>query len=110
MRNRGELAEGWYDPTTKQRAIASAIPPATATHPTANRRPSPDYGPSLQSSHLVEGSDEDDFGPAVPTQMQHPKRAGPAIPSMQDLQLRDGKLCSSLLHSLTLMNVHRAQS
>ena len=85
VRNRGELAEGWYDPATLRKAQASAASKETgSTSQHTNNRPHKDYG----------SSDEDSFGPALPEQgaASHPahKKPGPAIPTMQDLDLRKG--------------------
>ena len=92
MRNRGELAEGWYDPATLQKAKASA-----ATHQEENisrkrKRGSPVYdGTGSQD----EASDEDEVGPAPmgrPMQgYNRGARSGPAIPNMQDLEMRRGR-------------------
>ncbi len=70
LRNRGELAEGWYDPATKAKA-----------EDRARDRTQPD----LIDRH----SDVDEFGPALPDHTDSRARVGPAMPSGQDLQLRD---------------------
>lgn len=94
MRNRGELAEGWYDPATLRKAQASA----TTTSP-----PSP-----LPSSKRVkteardESSDDDAVGPALPnnyiTKHKAGMRSGPAIPNFQDLELKRGEICLCHTH------------
>lgn len=69
------------------------------------RRSSPNYKsrPSPSSEHPIQGSDNDsdDFGPPLPTDLIHAsgtdgKRAGPAIPRMDDLQLQRELLDESL--------------
>ena len=84
--NRGELAEGWYDRKTKERAderaMEMAVPPATG-------RKEPSRSPLPVSKEERPNKDEDDeedddFGPALPPG----QRSGPAIPSFQDLQDR----------------------
>lgn len=102
-RNRGELAEGWYDPSTleKARQNAEEYPPS---RPTAERRrsspdyqdePSPAAAPgAAQDAHNDNDEDEDDdeYGPGVPIIPHGGTGAlsGPAIPTMQDLALRKG--------------------
>ena len=88
-RNRGELAEGWYEPATLQKALASA---ASATASAGTRhRPSPtqDTG-SKEAQGTI--SDDDDVGPLPPPSSfgAGVAQAGPAIPSIQDLELRHG--------------------
>ncbi|MCJ1250199.1 hypothetical protein MMC30_007425 [Trapelia coarctata] len=93
--NRGELAEGWYDPATLQKATDSATrdraSPRDAT--ATGRRGSPDYGNLPQrDNHKVESSDDEDIGPALPSNERKSlgsgHRSGPAIPSLQDLELQ----------------------
>lgn len=107
MRNRGELAEGWYDPATLQKAQAST---ASNEDFSEARRPrgSPQYG----SPKLEDGSSDDDLvGPSLPSQeISGPrigKRPGPAIPNFQDLELQRGMskvrwLCSHLMLKFSL--------
>ncbi|KAG9248397.1 hypothetical protein BJ878DRAFT_531976 [Calycina marina] len=82
--NRGELSDGWYDPTTYQKSIAApAIEPATSyTKPTSSKQ---------KPTRREEESDSDDsVGPALPGQEHRARsnRHGPSIPSMQDLELK----------------------
>ena len=102
LRNRGELAEGWYEPETLRKAQASsAAALASRTHPK-----SPIHEENAQSGDLS----DDDVGPALPrgrgrgrsstTEMATSQggggggggseRHGPAIPSLEDLELRRG--------------------
>ncbi len=91
VRNRGELAEGWYDPATLQKAQASAT--SDTVKPGSRRRPrdSPSYDSPRRAE---ESSDEDAVGPTMPgdeTQVyKGSKKSGPAIPNLQDLELQRG--------------------
>lgn len=92
MRNRGELAEGWYDPVTLRKAKASAT--INSSDGQAPKRPgaSPKYGSPARKD---ESSDEELVGPSLPGQetafYKASRTAGPAIPSLQDLELRRGR-------------------
>lgn len=99
MRNRGELAEGWYDPVTLRKAQASAASTA---------RMARQYQPSGEGHQDDEGdsSDDDEVGPALPgdyTGTKEGKRSGPAIPNLQDLELQRGM--SSQEYTLILNGV-----
>ncbi|KAI9734326.1 MAG: hypothetical protein M1834_002432 [Cirrosporium novae-zelandiae] len=76
--NRGELLEGWYDPTTNEKAIAASK--TSQVSPTsAHRDPIPEE----------EADADDEFGPSLPSTANIPNpKHGPAIPSFQDLSLR----------------------
>ena len=86
MRNRGELAEGWYDPVTLRKARASA---ASTAQRARQSEPSGD-------GHHDDGgdsSDDDAVGPALPgdyNAAREGRRSGPAIPNLQDLELQRG--------------------
>ncbi|KAF2086613.1 hypothetical protein K490DRAFT_44008 [Saccharata proteae CBS 121410] len=85
--NRGELAEGWYDPAMKQKAaeMLDEEPTRQAS------RGSPEYGEEPQrkeDAHADSDDSEDEFGPAAPLPGQA-GRVGPAIPKAGDLQMRD---------------------
>ena len=92
MRNRGELAEGWYDPATLDKAQASLA----ATEKSFDARPSQDATRQMPASSngQVEGnaelsSDEDDFGPTLPgKEARHQRGHGPVIPRMDDLDVK----------------------
>lgn len=87
--NRGELAEGWYDPATLQKAQASAVSSAVNTERQSRPRDSPSYGSPRRAE---ESSDEDVVGPMMPGGERQvynsDKRPGPAIPNLQDLELQ----------------------
>lgn len=96
MRNRGELAEGWYDPATLQRAIQSTQDSEIDREP---REPKSYNAGGRESAEMSKddqhggGSDSDDsIGPALPGQESKSRkgRAGPSIPNMQDLELKRG--------------------
>lgn len=82
--NRGELAEGWYDPVTLRKARASA---ASTAHTAPRHEP---LGEGRRDDGC-ESSDDDAVGPALPGDYRAAKegrRSGPAIPSLQDLELQ----------------------
>jgi hypothetical protein len=108
MRNRGELAEGWYDPSTLQKAIAST-PKLSATARDVNpreqshrpreeawREEQPRRGMSDSSS-----DSEDSVGPVLPGKASRSRasRVGPSIPNMDDLELQKGFMPSSFCYS-----------
>ncbi len=85
MRNRGELAEGWYDPKTLEKAQADSMHEGEGAKPT--RRASPKYG--------NDDADNGEFGPAPPsdglggmTQQSFVHKHGPSRANMQDLQVK----------------------
>ncbi|KAJ6167734.1 hypothetical protein N7497_000577 [Penicillium chrysogenum] len=97
--NRGELAGGWYDPATLAKARKSAEE-EPAAGPRGGRE-SPDYTQGQRAADEArqdppvgdDDEDEDDeYGPTLPQAGSrkggpHPQ-AGPAIPTMQDLELK----------------------
>ena len=103
MRNRGELAEGWYDPATLQKAQASVA--LNAVDAQSRLRDSPSYGSPRRAE---ESSDEDMVGPAMPVNeaqvYNNENRRGPTIPNLQDLELRRGMACGHGLIPLTSNN------
>ena len=102
-RNNGKLAEGWYDPQTLEKAIASSNTTVSAnSKPTSTTRSGRDAAQAGQSragelpyaSQDEELDDNDDeFGPTLP-QPSHERstttirssKPGPSIPKLQDLQ------------------------
>ncbi|KAK4994140.1 hypothetical protein LTR66_005767 [Elasticomyces elasticus] len=89
--NRGELAEGWYDPATKQRAEESASTwRSEARSPTHQQKDPLDHGEQTLRSPLDTGNsgDEDDYGPTLPAQAIAHRRPGPSIPSLEDLEYK----------------------
>ncbi|KAB8338718.1 hypothetical protein FH972_021663 [Carpinus fangiana] len=89
--NRGELAEGWYDPATKSRADeAAASMPARAALPdySDTTRHTPSQLPSAADAGSAD--DSDDYGPPPPPSGLHdPARAGPTRATFADLAYRD---------------------
>ncbi|KAK3679289.1 hypothetical protein LTR78_000850 [Recurvomyces mirabilis] len=81
--NRGELAEGWYDPATKQKADeryeVQAVVPARDRDPPPARR-------AVQEAPVSDDEEDDGYGPALPEPTQ--QRAGPAIPRAEDFEMR----------------------
>ena len=101
VRNHGDLAEGWYDPTTLSKAQASVS--INDDTPTRSTRPSPPLRPSSPKKIRFEediakkeddSSSEDEIGPTLPghdprpTSKANGKTPGPSIPNTQDLALR----------------------
>jgi hypothetical protein len=97
LRNRGELSEGWYDPSTLQKAVQSSTEPELRprdgerpkTTPTKNR----DSKAPVREEPEESESDEE-IGPTLPGQEGRLRsgRMGPSIPTMQDLELKKGML------------------
>ncbi|TGO90248.1 hypothetical protein BPOR_0072g00050 [Botrytis porri] len=108
--NRGELSEGWYDPSTLRKAQESAREYeeeiARESNPVQSNEPpstSSQREPE-QKNHGAEddGDDSDDsMGPTLPGEIDKSRRnrSGPNIPNMEDLELRremaleDGLAC-----------------
>ncbi|EJP65510.1 RNA helicase HEL117 [Beauveria bassiana ARSEF 2860] len=93
--NRGELAEGWYDPDMFQRIVAShqeeeAENQARDEPPRQNRRDSSAEGHRQGAAH-ADDQDDSDYGPALPSSSsaRASRRVGVTIPSIDDLALRD---------------------
>ena len=89
VRNRGELAEGWYEPATLQKAQASA-----SAEGDIDGKPKWRGSPTYDQQEMEGSSDEDLFGPTLPgrdvTKYNERKKPGPGIPSLQDLELQRG--------------------
>ncbi|KAH0202096.1 hypothetical protein KCU99_g4938, partial [Aureobasidium melanogenum] len=90
--NRAELAEGWYDPVTKEKADRAASEAKTTRRsPPSREQPEQDYRQHEQQTATIQPAanqddSEDEYGPSLPT---NTSRAGPAVPSIQDLQYRN---------------------
>ncbi|WPH02032.1 hypothetical protein R9X50_00488700 [Acrodontium crateriforme] len=96
--NRGELAEGWYDPDLKGRADERFLSHENAmygrlgisersTVEKSVQRHNGNAGTDDQDED--EGDDDDGYGPALPdTFSSDGRRVGPTIPNLQDLQHR----------------------
>lgn len=98
LRNRGDLSEGWYDPQTKHRAdkaatTATVIPQAREHTKSPSRKDAmvPRETEEEVNDHDEDDHDEDDeYGPAMAMQQLSSGPIGPRIPSMQDIQYRNG--------------------
>lgn len=96
-RNRGELAEGWYDPATleKARTNLAQMQAQTSTN-TGYRGESQQDERGDETRHRdVEGEedeDDDEYGPVLPSTSGRGggPSSGPTIPTLQDLELRKG--------------------
>ncbi|KAJ5382644.1 hypothetical protein N7517_000555 [Penicillium concentricum] len=96
--NRGELAEGWYDPVTLDKARKNAEQEPEAG--VRGGRESPDYTQGERAAAKapqnppIDDNDDDDeddeYGPSLPQpgSGRGGAQAGPAIPTMQDLELK----------------------
>ncbi|KAJ3512269.1 hypothetical protein NM208_g15345 [Fusarium decemcellulare] len=88
--NRGELAEGWYDPEMFARVSADnqgAPPTRHSTGRKDERDERAHSGDDSGKERNVDSEDEDDYGPTLPTS-DRARRSGPGIPTLQDLSLR----------------------
>ena len=114
MRNRGELAEGWYDPATLQRAQQSE--PVPADNARTNMRTQMPRSP-IKSTNISpratrkevrdeESESDDSVGPALPGQDAHARRSrkGPSIPNFQDLEYKRG------IASILSLQIHATDS
>ncbi|KND90497.1 hypothetical protein TOPH_04792 [Tolypocladium ophioglossoides CBS 100239] len=83
--NRNELAEGWYDPEMFARIAAEApkVEPMAPREESSRRLDDDVLEPARD-----EGDENDDYGPTLP-QSDPRRRVGAAIPSLQDLSLRN---------------------
>jgi hypothetical protein len=99
VRNRGELAEGWYDPWTLQKARQSESAPADdarqresdgARSPLKSTDASSRAG--MKNSREDESDSDDSVGPTLPGQEARSRRnrVGPSIPNFHDLELKKG--------------------
>ncbi|KAL4764318.1 uncharacterized protein BDW70DRAFT_156969 [Aspergillus foveolatus] len=90
--NRGELAEGWYDPATLEKArSANAVVPGpgdsykiTGGESHQGIVPSPSGG----TDELQRDDDDEEYGPMPQYGSTRGRAPGPAIPTMQDLELQ----------------------
>ncbi|KAF2133102.1 hypothetical protein P153DRAFT_331499 [Dothidotthia symphoricarpi CBS 119687] len=84
--NRGELARSWYDPSmlkTAQDTVQEYSEKSPAREST--RRASPQY----EQRNEEDAESDDDFGPALPTEMARHSGHGPTIPKLDDLTYRN---------------------
>ncbi|KEF52284.1 uncharacterized protein A1O9_11524 [Exophiala aquamarina CBS 119918] len=97
--NRGELAEGWYDPHTLEKAKSASVstPEYALSHPVSHKKR------KVTASDHSENDDDagDDYGPALPSSESTLRRSftdngpvsgtgvGASIPTLEDLRARD---------------------
>lgn len=88
-RNRGELAEGWYDPQTLRKAQSAANDPISPSRPPMSAE--------VSQEDMSEDNDDDGYGPALPSESDQRKgrartlkQPGPSIPNLQDLEYQRG--------------------
>lgn len=113
-RNRAELAEGWYDPVTKEKADraasearASRRTPPHSEQPEQDQHQHKHKQQAVTNQPVVDHDDsEDEYGPSLPT---NTGRVGPTVPSIQDLQYRHGTLMSEL-SAHTPLGAHTLQN
>ncbi|KAL4928417.1 uncharacterized protein BDV17DRAFT_264171 [Aspergillus undulatus] len=89
--NRGELAEGWYDPATLEKARSADVPAPAArdSHRDVGRESQQHIVPSAGDNDEDVGEDDDDeYGPMPLSSRGGGRAPGPAIPNMQDLELK----------------------
>jgi hypothetical protein len=98
-RNRGELSDGWYDPTTFQKAVAAAgvaredePRQETKGFPSEIKREREEPRREESRSEDAENDSDESMGPALPGQESRSRRSrvGPSIPNIQDLELKRG--------------------
>ncbi|XWW98692.1 hypothetical protein V2A60_006694 [Cordyceps javanica] len=101
--NRGELAEGWYDPDMFQRILAAAAEEEPEPEPSSRHEPERQdrgrYSPAGEQRPGDDGnadahdSDDSDYGPTLPLPSSRGggsrRSMGVGIPSRDDLALRD---------------------
>lgn len=111
--NRGDLAEGWYEPQLFERLASQPVNPSTSTPPEPAQPPDPQTQRSKTDSKDLENSDSDsegssDYGPLLPPSLSHTHH-GPSIPTTSDLTLRnEAILASSLSERETLRATRKA--
>ncbi len=90
--NRGELSEGWYDPETLAKAVVAEKESGEGER--REEKPEPRGAIREKDGESRQESDSDkSIGPALPGQEGRSRgRMGPAIPNMQDLELKRGML------------------
>ena len=91
--NRGELAEGWYDP--EMFARVSAREPESHSR-NERRLPSPKASSEgfTGEDREREGDSDDDYGPPLPATALSVRRPGPGVPSIDDITHRNELLAS----------------
>lgn len=101
--NRGELAEGWYDPEMFAR-VTSREPEQRGNQKREDQLPKPPKEISRKEEDRSVDSDDDDYGPALPSSAQSGRRPGPGVPSLDDLTHRNELLAAD---ADTALEAHR---
>ncbi|USP74110.1 uncharacterized protein yc1106_01384 [Curvularia clavata] len=83
--NRGDLARSWYDPSMLKTAQETVQSYRASSSQAPARRESPSYTPR----EGVEDDSDDEFGPALPTNLARHSGHGPTIPKLDDLTYRN---------------------
>lgn len=81
--NRGELAEGWYDPEMYAKIMAMDPGPERQSR----REENDGTGDGMDGAKRSDEDEDEDYGPVLPPSNSS-RRSGPGIPSLQDLSLR----------------------
>jgi peroxin-14 len=106
------LAEGWYDPATleKARSSAASAPGPAGSHQDAIEEKHQATVPSAGDDEEEEANDNDDddeYGPMPQYGLSSRgggRAPGPAIPTMQDLELRKGTFSHNTPRLLSQLN------
>ncbi|PSN66625.1 hypothetical protein BS50DRAFT_467384, partial [Corynespora cassiicola Philippines] len=86
--NKGELARSWYDPSMLKTA-QETVQSYRQVSPERRPRASPEYG-NRNDAGLQSDEDDDDFGPALPTDIASRHAGhGPSMPKMDDIAMRN---------------------
>lgn len=85
-----DLAEGWYDPATKQKADQQAAREPLPARFVNSFEQQPQESEELANDGSIQ-ADDYEVGPAAPSYAGSMSRSGPSAPNRQDLQYRDGK-------------------
>jgi len=98
LRNHGELAEGWYDPQTFEKAKRNAknqfmhLDQDPDSFHDTSQGASSQRNRNEQPNTLEDSDTESEYGPAMPSTMLpsglHPAKSGPSYPSLDDIRLR----------------------
>lgn len=83
--NRGELAEGWYDPITREKAETAIIP---SRFDRKESLAEPEVVKRQETAKPSEDEDEDEYGPTPLAATSGERLLGPSIPTLQDLEHR----------------------
>lgn len=88
QRNKCELARSWYDPSMLKTA-QETVQSYRQVSPERRPRASPEYGDRNEAG-LQSDEDDDDFGPALPTDIASRHAGhGPSMPKMDDIAMRN---------------------